>query len=116
VEPYTREFAHIGPTGDSGSDSGSINVLGDGCCWDRSDYKHVKKLASLYVHDDKLWPNYEAAREVTALMYEIGENGKLSGEEESVGCGKKGEEARTRRTQCDSSTPAPPKKRHRSRR
>jgi hypothetical protein len=71
-----------------------VNILGDGCCcWDRSDYKHVKKLASRHVHDEKLWLNYEAARTITALMYEIGENGKLPGEEEAVGCGKKGEAA-----------------------
>jgi hypothetical protein len=106
------EFAHVGPAEDSGSDGGSINVLGDGCRWDRSDFKYVKKLAAKYVHDDKLRLNYEAARAITALMYEIGENGKLPDEEEAVGCGEKGEAARTRRAQRDSSIP--PKKRRRS--
>jgi hypothetical protein len=90
------EFAHVGPMGDSSSDSGSIDVW-CGCCWDRSDFEYVEELEAQYVHDDKLCLGYETARAITALMYEIGGNGKLPEEEAAVECGEEGEAARTGR-------------------
>jgi hypothetical protein len=75
----------------------------------RSDFEYVEELASQYVHDDKLCFGYEEVRAITALTYEIGENGEFPREvEEAAGCGEEGEVRthRTHRAQRDSSMPS----------